>query len=73
MALVQVRKSDASGAEIPEGTGVRVRLEWYAPDKVASRADLTDEEALELIERYGLAEVETRPERQGERRIRLKQ
>lgn len=73
MALVTLRKSDASGTEIPEGTGARVRIEWYDADRVAYRADLTDEEADKLISNFGLTEVETRPERRGQRHIRLTQ
>lgn len=73
MAVVTVRKSDKSGSEIPEGSGARVRLEWYDGEKVALRADLTDAEAKSLIKTYGLNEVEPRPTRAGERRIRLTQ
>lgn len=72
MAVVQVRKSDKSGAEIPEGTGARVRLEWYDGKRTAHRADLTDAEATKLIKDFGFNEVEPRPERRGETRIRLK-
>lgn len=72
MALTQVRKSDKSGAEIPEGTGARIRLEYYDGETLAHRADLTTAEAAELIEAYGLQEVEPRPYRAGERRVRLK-
>ncbi|MGZ6662706.1 MAG: hypothetical protein ACXVHL_35885 [Solirubrobacteraceae bacterium] len=71
MALMQVRKSDKSGQEIQPDTGARLRLEYY-DGSVARRADLTDAEAAELVKRYGLKEVETRPQRRGERRIRLK-
>ena len=71
MALVQIRKSDKSGQEIQPETGARIRLEYY-DGSVARRADLTSEEAAELVKRYGLKEVEARPDRRGERRIRLK-
>jgi len=49
MALVQVRKSDASGTEIPAGTGARVRVMFTDPDRNDLRADLTDEEVAELL------------------------
>ena len=49
MAIEQVRKSDASGKEIPEGTGARVRVLWNTPGKADLRADLTDEEVMELM------------------------
>lgn len=65
MALVQVRQSDKSGAEIPASTGARVRIEFYDGERLARRADLTDDEAATLIEEYGLKEVEPRPERRG--------
>lgn len=72
MALVQVRRSDKSGVEIPEGTGARIRLEFYDGERIAHRADMTDAEAQELIEQFGLKEVEPRPSRAGERRLRLR-
>lgn len=65
MALVQVRQSDKSGDEIPASTGARVRIEFYDGSRLARRADLTDEEADELVEAFGLKEVEPRPERRG--------
>ncbi len=71
MSIVQVRKSDKSGAEIAEGTGARVRVEYYDGERTAVRADLTDEETDRLIKEYGLYEVEPRPGRRGEKRVRL--
>ena len=71
MALMQVRKSDKSGEEIPENTGARIRIEYYDGKTVARRADLTDAEAAKLVKEFGLVEVETRPDRRGERRVRL--
>jgi hypothetical protein len=49
MALVQVRKSDASGKEIPEGTCARIRVIFNDPDKTDLRADLTDAEVKQLL------------------------
>ena len=72
MALVQIRRSDKSGAEIPENSGARIRIEFYDGKTVARRADLTEKEAAELIKTYGMKEIEPRPERRGERRLRLK-
>lgn len=69
MALVQVRRSDLSGDEIPEGTGARVRVMFYDPDRVDRRADLTDEEVERFL--HFVKEVEPRPQRKGEKRIRL--
>jgi len=68
MALVQVKKSDKSGKEIPEGQGVRVRLMYDDADRVDRRADLTIKEAEELLP--FAQEVETRPERR-KRRIQI--
>lgn len=48
MALVQVRKSDMSGKDIPEGTGARVRIIWF-DDRPDMRADLTDDEVQKLL------------------------
>jgi hypothetical protein len=69
MAVVQVRKSDLSGEEIPEGHAVRVRLVYEDADIDDKRADLSIEEAERLLP---FAEtVETRPQRRGEKRVRL--
>lgn len=72
MALVQVRRSDKSGDELPAQAGARVRIEFYDGKRTARRADLTDAEADALIEEYGLKEVETRPERRGTNVPRLR-
>lgn len=61
MALVQVRKSDYSGSEIPAGTGARVRIMFSDPERDDMRADLTDEEVAELLSFAQV--VETRPAR----------
>lgn len=66
---VTVRVSDKSGAEMPPGTGARVRVMFYG-EGVDMRADLTDAEVAKLIREYKLTEVETRPTRAGERRRR---
>jgi hypothetical protein len=62
MAVVQIRRSDKSGEEIPEGTGARVRV-MFADDRDDLRADLTDEEVRELLP--FAQEVRTRPTRRG--------
>ena len=65
MALATIRKSDKSGAEIPEGTGARVRIMFYDGSRADRRADLTDEEVEKIL---GFAqEVVTRPERRSRR------
>lgn len=65
MAFVQIRKSDKSGVEIPQGTGARIRVIFNAEDKDDLRADLSDEEVAELL---GFAQpVETRPMRRKSR------
>lgn len=66
---VTVRVSDKSGEEIPADTGARVRVMFYG-EGVDMRADLTDAEVADLIKRYKLTEVETRPTRAGEKRRR---
>lgn len=66
MAVVQVRKSDKSGDEIPDGTGARVRITFYDSRKTDRRADLTDAEVEELFPYT--SEVEERPARRGEKR-----
>lgn len=69
MAREIVLKSDRSGKEIPKGTGARVRITFHDRSRTDRRADLTDEEVDELLGFAG--EVETRPTRRGEMRIRL--
>lgn len=49
MAIVQVRKSDKSGAEIPAGTGARIRVIFNDESKTDLRADLTDAEVKKLL------------------------
>lgn len=49
MTFVQVRKSDASGVEIGQGEGARIRIIFNDPEKDDLRADLTDEEVAELL------------------------
>lgn len=70
MALERVRISDRSGEAIPEGTGARIRVQWFDRKRVDLRCDLTDEEVMELL---GFAkQVEIRPERRisdSERRM----
>jgi hypothetical protein len=61
MALVQLRKSDYSGVEMPEKTGARVRVMFYDPERPDRRADLTDEEVDQLLP--FVKEVETRRSR----------
>jgi hypothetical protein len=63
--------SDKSGEEIPHGTGARVRVMFYDPDKIDMRGDLTDAEVAKLVKDYGLGSVEPRPQRAGEKRKRL--
>jgi hypothetical protein len=69
VALVQVRRSDASGKEIPRGTGARIRVIFNSPDKADMRADLTDEEVAEIL--HFAQPVEARPERKAARAQRL--
>ena len=68
MARETIRRSDYSGKEIPSGTGARVRVMYYDGERVDRRADLLDEEVLELL---GFTEeVKARPERRtGGRRL----
>lgn len=66
MALVQVKKSDVSGTEIPENTGARVRVIFNDPTKVDLRADLTDKEVRDLLP--WAKKVQERPQR---RRMKL--
>lgn len=69
MGLQTVRRSDYSGDEIPNGSGARVRVMFYDGKRIDRRADLTDEEVEKLL---GFTEeVKPRPERQGEKRLRI--
>ena len=61
MAIVQLRRSDVSGVEIPDGTGARVRVMFNDPERDDMRADLTDEEVAELLP--FVKPVQTRPTR----------
>lgn len=67
MPVRTVRISSLSGAVIPDGTGARVRIMWNDPGKLDMRADLTDEEVAELIEKYQAEDVEPRPDRRARR------
>lgn len=68
MATETIRRSDLSKAEMPDGTGARVRVMFY-DDREDLRADLTDEEVAELLP---FAEpVKPRPERRGPKRMQL--
>lgn len=49
MALEQIRRSDYSGDEIPSGTGARIRVVFNDKSRVDLRADVTDEEVVELF------------------------
>lgn len=69
MALTTVRKSDVSGAEIPVGTGARIRVIFYDSDRPDRRADLTDAEVEKLLP--WAQEVQTRPERRRARRLEV--
>lgn len=61
MAFVQIRKSDLSGEEIPQGTGARIRIIFNAEGKDDLRADLTDAEVAKILP--FATPVATRPER----------
>jgi hypothetical protein len=63
MALETVRRSDASGKEIPQGTGARVRVMFNDKTKPDLRADLTDKEVKELLS--FAVPVAIRPTRRG--------
>lgn len=71
MPVKTVRISSLSGAVIPDGTGARVRIMWVDEGRVDMKADLTDAEAKRLAKEYKAEEVEIRPERRGERRLRV--
>lgn len=63
MALETIRRSDASGKAIPDGTGARVRVMFNDKSKDDLRADLTDDEIKKLMP--WAVQVETRPSRRG--------
>lgn len=65
MALVNARQSDKSGTLMDAGTGARIRIEFYDGERVARRADLTDDEVEKLLP--FAKEVEVRPERRRSR------
>ena len=67
MPVRQVLISNLSGAEIPAGTGARVRIMWHDPKRVDQRIDLTQEEALKLAKQFKAEEVEVRTDRQKSR------
>jgi hypothetical protein len=62
-----VRISSLSGDVIPDGTGARIRVMFTDPERVDMRADLTDEETVELARQFNAEPVETRPERRARR------
>ena len=62
MALKMTRYSDLSGELIPEGEGVRIRIEYLDGDRVARAADLTAGEAEQLLP--FAHDVQERPARQ---------
>jgi len=67
MPVRQVLISNLSGAEIPAGTGARVRIMWHDAKRVDQRIDLTQEEALKLAKQFKAEEVEVRTDRQKSR------
>jgi hypothetical protein len=71
MPVKTIRVSSLSNEIIPEGTGARVRIMFTDPNRVDMRADLTDEEAESLAKTYAAEQVDPRPARRGERRIRI--
>ena len=68
MALKMTRYSDKSGQLIPEGNGVRIRIEFLDGRATARSADLTIDEAEELL--AFSHEVTERPARQTRPRTR---
>lgn len=66
MPRVTILQSDLSGDEIPEGSGARIRVMWYDPNKNDMRADLTDAEVKKLLP--FACEVEPRLSRRGPQR-----
>lgn len=71
MARGTVLWSDKSGAQISPNTGARVRVMFYEDGRLDMRADLTDDEVAKLVKDYKFKEVEARPTRRGEKRIRI--
>lgn len=71
MPVKTVRISSLSGVVIPDGTGARIRIMFNDPERTDMRADLTDEEAAKLAKQYKAEDVEIRPERRAERRVRI--
>ncbi len=71
MARGTVLWSDKSGEQISPNTGARVRIMFYDEDRVDMRADLTDAEVEKLVRDYKFKDVESRPQRRGERHVRL--
>jgi hypothetical protein len=71
MARGTVLWSDKSGEMIKPGTGARVRIMFYDDKRVDMRADLSDAEVAKLVREYKLKDVEPRPERAGEKRVKL--
>jgi len=71
MARGTVLWSDKSGEQIAPQTGARVRVMFYDDERVDMRGDLTDEEVARLVKEYKLKPVQARPERRGEKRVRL--
>jgi hypothetical protein len=70
MALETVRRSDASGKEIKQGTGARVRVMFNDADRPDMKADLTDAEVKQLMP--WLRPVDPRPTRRGGVQSRFK-
>lgn len=71
MARGTVLWSDKSGEQIAPNTGARVRVMFYDEGRVDMRADLTDDEVAKLVKDYKFKDVEARPQRRGEKRVRL--
>lgn len=63
MPIVRIRVSSASGDEIPEGSGARIRVMWNDQSRADMRADLTDEEVAKLLP--WVEPVVERPERRA--------
>jgi hypothetical protein len=69
MALESVRRSDASGEEIPRGSGARVRV-MFNDGRPDMKADLCDDEVKTIMP--WLRPVEIRPTRRGGVQSRFK-